>query len=96
MPTQWLRRFSGPSSRRPSRRTSSLRVQRLRVETLEGRIAPATLVAAYGSTRGPARPSRMRRGTGNNGTIANATWTTAGKYGNALVFNGTQHPGDDQ
>jgi hypothetical protein len=25
----------------------------------------------------------------NNGIIANATWTTAGKYGNALVFNGT-------
>ena len=27
--------------------------------------------------------------TGNNGTIGTATWTTAGKYGNALVFNGT-------
>ena len=28
-------------------------------------------------------------GNGNNGTITNATWSTAGKYGNALVFNGT-------
>ena len=28
-------------------------------------------------------------GNGNNGTIASAAWTTAGKYGNALVFNGT-------
>ena len=28
-------------------------------------------------------------GNGNNGTITNATWTTAGKYGDALVFNGT-------
>jgi hypothetical protein len=28
-------------------------------------------------------------GNGNTGTIANATWTTAGKYGNALSFNGT-------
>src|SRR4029077_8904992 len=28
-------------------------------------------------------------GNGNTGTIVNATWTTAGKYGNALSFNGT-------
>ncbi len=28
-------------------------------------------------------------GNGNTGTITNATWTTAGKYGNALTFNGT-------
>jgi hypothetical protein len=29
-----------------------------------------------------------RSGNGNGGTIAGATWTTAGKYGNALTFNG--------
>ena len=28
-------------------------------------------------------------GNGNNGTITGATWTTSGKYGNALTFNGT-------
>ena len=28
-------------------------------------------------------------GNGNNGTINGATWTTSGKYGNALSFNGT-------
>ena len=28
-------------------------------------------------------------GNGSNGTISGATWTTAGKYGNALIFNGT-------
>ena len=28
-------------------------------------------------------------GQGNTGTIQNATWTTSGKYGKALVFNGT-------
>ena len=27
-------------------------------------------------------------GHGNNGTITNATWTTTGKFGKALVFNG--------
>ena len=89
MPTQWLRRFSGPSSRRPSRRTSSLRVQRLLVETLEGRIAPATLVAAYGFNEGSGSTVADASGNGDTGTISNATWTTAGKYGNALVFNGT-------
>src|SRR5262249_32943187 len=28
-------------------------------------------------------------GLGNAGTVSNTTWTTSGKYGNALVFNGT-------
>ena len=28
-------------------------------------------------------------GNGNNGTISGATWTSSGKYGNALTFNGT-------
>jgi hypothetical protein len=28
-------------------------------------------------------------GNGNNGTISAATWTTSGKFGNALTFNGT-------
>jgi len=28
-------------------------------------------------------------GNGNNGTISGATWTTSGKYGNALNFNRT-------
>jgi len=27
-------------------------------------------------------------GSGNTGTIVNAVWTTAGKHGNALLFNG--------
>ncbi len=45
----------------------------------------------------PPIPSTKGRGTtvvdlsgnGNHGTIANAAWTTAGKYGKALAFNGT-------
>src|SRR5271157_4438861 len=89
MPVQWLRKFSGPSSRRPSQRTRSLRVQRPRVETLEDRTAPATLVAAYSFNEGTGTTVTDTSGNGNNGTIANATWTTSGKYGDALVFNGT-------
>ena len=41
------------------------------------------------SMRGRGRPSPTLSGNGNNGTITNATWSTSGKYGGALQFNGT-------
>ena len=47
------------------------------------------LVAAYPFSEGTGTTVADASGNGNNGTIANATWTTAGKYGDALVFNGT-------
>ncbi len=47
------------------------------------------LVAAYAFTEGAGSTVSDLSGHGNNGTIANATWTASGKYGNALVFNGT-------
>ena len=59
------------------------------METLEDRTAPATLVAAYAFNEGTGTTVYDSSGNGNNGTITNATWTTAGKYGDALVFNGT-------
>ena len=59
------------------------------METLEDRTAPATLVAAYAFNEGTGTTVNDSSGNGNNGTIANATWTTSGKYGDALVFNGT-------
>ena len=46
-------------------------------------------MAAYSFNEGTGTTVADASGNGNNGTIANATWTTAGKYGNALVFNGT-------
>ena len=48
----------------------------------------AGLVAAYGFNEGTGTTIRDISGNGNNGTISGATWTTSGKYGNALVFNG--------
>src|SRR5262245_928986 len=47
------------------------------------------LVAAYSFNAGTG--STVTDVSGNNitGTIAGATWTTAGKYGSALTFNGT-------
>src|SRR5207247_714670 len=51
---------------------------------------PATgLVAAYSFNQGSGTSVPDVSGTGNNGTIFGATWTTAGRYGSALTFNGT-------
>ena len=47
------------------------------------------LVAAYAFDEGAGASVVDASGNGNNGTLANATWATNGRYGNALVFNGT-------
>jgi chitodextrinase len=47
------------------------------------------LVAAYSFSEGSGTTVVDSSGTGNGGTISNATWTAAGKFGNALSFNGT-------
>jgi hypothetical protein len=46
------------------------------------------LVAAYGFNEGKGTTVTDASGNGNTGTITNATWTT-GKFGSALLFNGT-------
>jgi hypothetical protein len=48
-----------------------------------------SLVAAFSFGEGSGTTVTDLSGHGNNGTVANATWTTSGKYGNALSFNGT-------
>src|SRR5258708_26843023 len=47
------------------------------------------LVAAYAFNDGSGTTVADMSGNNNNGTISAATWTTAGRFGNALVFNGT-------
>ena len=47
------------------------------------------LVAAYSFSGGTGTTVADSSGKGNTGTIANATWTTSGKYGDALNFNGS-------
>ena len=49
----------------------------------------AGLVAAYGFNEGTGTTVADVSGNNNNGTISGATRTTAGKFGSALVFNGT-------
>ena len=47
------------------------------------------LVAAYGFEEGSGTTTVDASGLGNTGTITAGTWTTAGRFGNALSFNGT-------
>ncbi len=51
--------------------------------------APVGLVLAMGMNAGTGTTVADSSGQGNNGTVSNTTWTTSGKYGSALVFNGT-------
>src|SRR5262249_33810587 len=46
------------------------------------------LVAAYSFNDGSGTTVSDASGNGHNGTVANGTWSTSGKYGKALVFNG--------
>src|SRR6266705_1413999 len=45
--------------------------------------------AAYGFNEGSGNTTVDSSGDGNMGTLSGPTWTTAGRYGNALSFNGT-------
>jgi hypothetical protein len=47
------------------------------------------LVAAYGFEEGSGTAIGDASGRNNNGVASGTTWSTAGKFGNALVFNGT-------
>src|SRR4029077_9802202 len=45
-------------------------------------------VAAYAFTEGSGTTTKDASGNGLTGTLQAATWTTSGKFGNALSFNG--------
>ena len=47
------------------------------------------LVAAYSFNEGSGSTVTDLSGNNLTGTIVGATWTTQGKYGNALSFNGS-------
>ena len=68
----------------PTRKSSCLSIERL-----EERQVLSTLVAAYNFNEGSGTVLHDFSGNGNNGTILNAAWSSAGKYGDALSFNGT-------
>ena len=47
------------------------------------------LVGAWAFDEGAGTTTADRSGNTNTGTLSNATWSTTGKFGNALSFNGT-------
>ena len=55
--------------------------------TTQGTVAG--LVAAYGFSEGTGTTTADASGNGITGTLQGATWTSSGKYGNGLSFNGT-------
>ena len=59
------------------------------VATFQATSGPGGLVAAYSFNEGSGTSVADASGSGNAGSIGSATWTTAGKYGNALSFNGS-------
>ena len=50
---------------------------------------PSDLVAAYAFNEGSGSTVADLSGNGNVGTPSGALWTTAGKFGSALAFNGS-------
>src|SRR4051812_34968715 len=83
---QFVRPLIRPGSKAALRYSRS---RLLRFEVLEDRATPAGLVAAYAFDESAGGVVGDLSGNGNSGTIANASWTTAGRFGNALSFNGT-------
>ena len=47
-----------------------------------------SLVAAYPFDEGSGASAADASGIGNTGTVANATWSSAGKYSGTLQFSG--------
>jgi hypothetical protein len=54
-------------------------------------VNPAGLVAAFGFSEGTGAAVNDLSGMGNNGVISGAAWTTAGRYGKALSFDGVSN-----
>src|ERR1041385_7221686 len=52
-------------------------------------VSTVGLVAAYSFDEGSGTTVNDFSGNGNTGTISGATWTTLGKFSNAMRFNGS-------
>jgi glucose/arabinose dehydrogenase/PKD repeat protein len=57
--------------------------------TVANQAAGPAPVLALGFNDGSGTTARDASGRGNTGTLSNATWSSAGRYGSALSFNGT-------
>lgn len=59
------------------------------IVSLQPAAAQSGPVAAYAFNEGAGTTAGDATGNGRTGTLSGATWTTAGRYGGALTFNGT-------
>ena len=57
--------------------------------TVSNTAVPAGLLAAYGFDEGSGISTADQSGNGNDGQAAGATWMPTGRFGAALLFNGT-------
>jgi hypothetical protein len=88
--TSFWKRLPQNSGRPKARRTPTKRRAALGVRACEERqLLSSGLVAAYNFDAGSGNVLTDVSGNGNNGTISNATWSSAGKFGGALSFNGS-------
>ena len=53
----------------------------------------AGLVAAYGFEEGSGTTTADRSGNNFNGTLSSVTWSSSGRFGNALQFSGVSAAG---
>src|SRR5262245_1557264 len=53
--------------------------------------AQTGLVAAYGFNEGAGATAADATGNAHTGTLNGASWTTSGRFGSALTFNGTSN-----
>ncbi|HZY87194.1 MAG TPA: LamG-like jellyroll fold domain-containing protein, partial [Gemmataceae bacterium] len=81
----WLKRLALPRTAAAGRRRRPLALEGLEERTLMA----SGLVAAYNFNEGGGTVLHDLSGNGNNGTVSNAAWSSAGKFGGALSFNGS-------
>src|SRR5262245_23505469 len=83
-----MERASATSARR-RRAVSFMVAVGLSIARAAGPAEAQSPVAAYSFGEGTGTTVAEASGSGNTGTIQNATWTAAGRFGGGLVFNGT-------
>jgi hypothetical protein len=57
--------------------------------TVSNAAPPGGLVAAYSFNEGAGATTADKSGNGITGNLSNMSWTTGGRYGSGLVFNGS-------
>ena len=61
------------------------------VSVLNAQTAPVGIAASYAFNEGSGVVVTDASGNSNTGAVSGATWTTSGRYGNALSFNGSSN-----